>query len=215
MVTVLGAAAGGLAALGVAHHVTGTDAGAMAVWSLASLWHVVSTVVFPVILVAVSIAFTFPSTPKVRPREVVPMRDEMSVLSYAPADRPGSSAGDDERERRERPPARAVDRFYRVTFGDERGFRLWTERVVEFTAILQDVFPAIQDMRPVIFVQLRPSDSAPLQAYVSAGARGLAAHISGGAKVDPTPVTMSELPPGLTMLFGEGVDADEYEHRHA
>jgi len=102
-----------------------------------------------------------------------------------------------------------------VSFADERGFRLWTERVVEFTAALRDILPDLREMRPVIFVPLRPTASAPLFAYVSVGARGLAAHISGGARVDPTPVSLSELPPGLTLLFGEGADADDYEHRHA
>lgn len=102
-----------------------------------------------------------------------------------------------------------------MTFADERGFRLWTERVVEFTAALRDIVPDLLDMRPVIFVPLRPTPGVPLHAYVSTGARGLAAHISGGAKVDPTPLPMSELPPGLTMLFGEGADADEYEKLRA
>jgi hypothetical protein len=110
-------------------------------------------------------------------------------------------------------PSRPVDRFYRVTFADERGFRLWTERVVEFTAALRDLIPAVLDVRPVIFVPLRPAPGEPLLAYVSAGARGLAAHISGGATVDAAPVSVDDLPGGLTMLFGEGVDAAEYERR--
>ena len=110
---------------------------------------------------------------------------------------------------------RPIVRFYRVTFADERGFRLWTERVVEFTSAMRDLIPALLDMRPVIFVPLRPAPDEPLVAYVSAGARGLAAHISGGTKVDATPVTVHDLPGGLTMLFGEGVDAAAYERRHA
>ena len=111
-------------------------------------------------------------------------------------------------------PGRPVDRFYRVTFVDERGFRLWTERVVELTSALRDMIPAMLDMRPVIFVPLRPAPGEALFAYVSAGARGLAAHISGGTKVDPAPVSVDNMPRGLTMLFGEGVDAAEYERRH-
>jgi hypothetical protein len=110
---------------------------------------------------------------------------------------------------------RAVDRFYRVTFVSEHGFRLWTERVVEFTSVLRDVLPQLLDMRPVIFVPLRPAAGGPLHAYVSVGARGLAAHIAGGARVDPAPISHAELPPGLTMLFGDGVDAAEYERRQA
>ena len=112
-------------------------------------------------------------------------------------------------------PGRPVEHFYRVAFADERGFRLWTERVVEFTAALRDIIPAVLEMRPVIFVPLRPAPGEPLFAYVSAGARGLAAHISGGTKVDPTPVAVADLPRGLTMLFGEGADAAAYERRNA
>src|SRR5918997_7197649 len=108
---------------------------------------------------------------------------------------------------------RPVDRFYRVTFADERGFRLWAERVVEFTAALQDLVLDRFDLRPVIFVQLRVAPGVPPVAYVSAGARGLATHISGGVTVGSTPVTASELPDGLTMLFGDGVDADAYDRR--
>ena len=110
---------------------------------------------------------------------------------------------------------RAVGQFYRVTFADERSFRVWTERVVEFTAALRDIIPDLLEMRPVIFVPLQPAQGAPIHAYVSMGARGLAAHISGGSKVDPTPVSAAELPRGLTMLVGEGVDAGEYEKKHA
>src|SRR5918997_3645700 len=89
-------------------------------------------------------------------------------------------------------PGRPVDRFYRVTFTDERGFRLWTERVVEFTSALREIIPAALEMRPVIFVPLRPASGEPLFAYVSAGARGLAAHISGGANVDAAPVRVDD-----------------------
>ena len=107
----------------------------------------------------------------------------------------------------------AVDRFYRVAFTDERSFRQWTERVVEFTALVRDIIVDRGDLRPVIFVPLRPVDGAPLYAYVSAGARGLSTRISGGATVDPKPMRAEELPAGLTMLFSEGVDAEEYEMR--
>ena len=108
----------------------------------------------------------------------------------------------------------AVDRYYRVTFDDERGFRVWTERVVEFTAALRDVLPELGEKRPVIFVPLRPDPDVPLSAYVSAGARGLAARIAGGARVDSAAVTLAQLPRGLTMLYGEGIDAAEYEASH-
>jgi hypothetical protein len=108
----------------------------------------------------------------------------------------------------------AVDRYYRVSFAVERDFRQWTERILEFTAALRDMIPDRPDMRPVIFAPLRPAQGEPLYAYVSTGARGVGIHISGGAVLDPTPVPLAELPRGQTMLFGEPVDAEEYELLH-
>jgi hypothetical protein len=107
-----------------------------------------------------------------------------------------------------------VDRFYRVAFTDERSFRQWTERVVEFSALVRDIVVDHGELRPVIFVPLRPPEGAPLHAYVSTGARGLAARISVGATVDRTPISGADLPPGLTLLFGDVVDAVEYEKGH-
>lgn len=205
--TLLGGGVSGLAVIAATHHLAGAD-----LWGLASLGHLITTVVLPTLLIAVSL--TFLSTPSAHSREPARGGERAPVLAYSTTDGPrdprpesGGRAGDHR-------AIAPVDQFFRVTFADERGYRLWTERVVEFTAILQDVFPTLQDLRPVVFVQLRPSREGPLHAYVSAGARGLAAHISGGAKVDPTPITAAELPPGLTMLFGEGADAAEYESRH-
>lgn len=107
----------------------------------------------------------------------------------------------------------AVDRFYRVTFTDERAFRLWTERIVEFTALVRDLIVDRAELRPVIFVPLRPVEGAPLHAYVSGGARPLAVRISPGATLEPTPINAADLPRGLTMLFGDGADAAEYDQR--
>jgi hypothetical protein len=107
-----------------------------------------------------------------------------------------------------------VDRFYRVAFTDERAFRQWTERVVEFTALVRDIIVDQSELRPVIFVPLRPVPDAPLHAYVSAGARGLALRISGGATVDRLPISAPELPRGLTMLFGDPADAAAYAKLH-
>ncbi|MFN2564472.1 MAG: hypothetical protein ABR499_05605 [Gemmatimonadaceae bacterium] len=215
MLTLLSGAASGFALVGVSHHLTGADVGGAAVSNLAGLWHALSTVVVPTITVAVSVAFAFLSSPSARSPQPTAGNDRAPVLAYARDDSPSASGAGGEGQPGERPAVRPVDRFYRVTFADERGFRLWTERVVEFTSILREIFPALDDMRPVVFVPLRPSRATPLQAYVSAGARGLAAHISGGATVDPAPIAASELPRGLTMLFGEGVDAAEYENRNA
>jgi hypothetical protein len=108
-----------------------------------------------------------------------------------------------------------VTRFYRITFNDERSFRLWTERVVEFSAVVRDLVADRRlELRPVIFLPLRPTPGEVLQAYVSPGARTLTTHLSGAAKVDAEPISAEELPRGLTMLFGDGVDAAAYEKRH-
>ena len=111
-------------------------------------------------------------------------------------------------------PGLVVDRFYRVTFADERGFRRWTERVVELSAVIRDIVVQHLELRPVIFVPLRPADGAALHAYVSIGARTLLAHASGWAEISPLPVSAADLPRGLTMLFGDGIDAAEYERLH-
>lgn len=141
--------------------------------------------------------------------------DRTRLLTHSATEPPSSSDPAGEGQTGGPRAARPGACFYRVTFTDERSFRLWTERVVEFTATLRDILPDLHEIRPVIFVPLHPATGAALHAYVSAGARGLAAHMSGGARVDLTPLTLSELPAGLTMLFGEGADADEYENRHA
>ena len=108
----------------------------------------------------------------------------------------------------------AVDRFYQLTFADESDFRKWTERIVEFTAALRDILPERPELRPVIFVPLRPEHGAPIHCYLSVGARGLGVHLSGGAKVGTTLISLADLPRGLTMLYGDGVDADAYAKRH-
>jgi hypothetical protein len=108
----------------------------------------------------------------------------------------------------------AVDRFYRVAFTDERAFRQWTERVVEFTALVRDLLIDRSELRPVIFVPSRPAPDSPLHAYVSEGARGLAVRISAGATLDRKPISAAELPKGLTMVYGDPIDIAEYEKRH-
>jgi hypothetical protein len=179
------------------------EVGDVPVGSLVRIVHAVSTVALPMVLTIASCAALLVERPRARPE--TPAADATSAVVL--------SAAHGSRSRGEGEGLRPVDRFYRVTFADERGFRLWAERVVEFTAALQDLVLERFERRPVIFV--RPEVARGMQpvAYVSAGARGLAAHISGGARVDPAPVMASELPDGLTMLFGDGVDADAYERR--
>jgi hypothetical protein len=181
------------------------DIGEMPVGSVVRLAHAISTVALPLVLTIASCAAAFLAG---RPgAETPPAHAAPSVVVLSASHGPGSGSGG------ESEAARPVDRFYRVTFADERGFRMWAERVVEFTAALQDLVLERFERRPVIFVQLRVAQGMQPVAYVSAGARGLAAHISGGATVAPQPVMASELPDGLTMLFGDGADADAYERR--
>jgi hypothetical protein len=60
-----------------------------------------------------------------------------------------------------------------------------------------------------------PAPGTALQAYVSAGVRGIAVRIAGGAAVERTPIDIADLPRGLTMLMGESIDEAEYEKGQA
>jgi hypothetical protein len=135
------------------------------------------------------------------------------ALAFSAGDSPGASESEGSVRPRESSVARPVDRFYRVTFADEKVFRTWSERALEFTATLQEFSADLIDPRPVAFVQLTPRPGSPPVAYVSEGARGLASVLIGMAHLTATPVSLWELPDGLTMLFGHGVDADAYERR--
>ena len=96
------------------------------------------------------------------------------MLAHSRADSPDGSDPAGTGQTNARRAVRPVDRFYRVTFADERGFELWAERVVEFALALEDLLPTLDEMRPVVFARLGTPRAAPPQAYVSAGARGLA-----------------------------------------
>ncbi len=212
MLTMVGPESAALAVAAALHHFA--DGATMSISSIAGLWHVLTTVVVPAILIAMSCLITFFSLPS--PRRVSGVdRGQPVVLELSKIDRSGGSGSGPERRSGEHGAECAVTRFYRVTFVDERSFRLWTERVVEFSAVVRDLVADRRlELRPVIFVPLRPAPGAALQAYVSAGARTLTAHLSGAATVDADPIRAEALPSGLTMLFGDGVDADEYEKRH-
>lgn len=196
------------------HHLAiGADGTGLSLWSFAGLWHVMTTVLVPAVLVAVSVVLMLFTPPPSRAPADERLRPPTMVLSMTHG---AGAPGDGERRhgeprQSEREAEQAVTRFYRVTFADERGFRMWVERVVEFAGIVRDLIGEHVDLRPVIFVPLRVTPGAPLHAYVSAGARALAARISGGATVEPQPIGGQQLPRGLTMLFGDGVDAAEYE----
>jgi hypothetical protein len=108
----------------------------------------------------------------------------------------------------------AVERFHRVQFRTQRDFQLWCDRVMEFTSALRELLPDRPGLRPVIFVPVHYASGQPIYAYVSPGIRALAADIADGATVDQAAISAADLPAGLKMLFGEGVDAGEYVKRH-
>jgi hypothetical protein len=96
----------------------------------------------------------------------------------------------------------------------QRDFQMWRDRVMEFTTALRELLPDRPGLRPVIFVPVHYAPGEPIFAYVSPGIRALAADIADGATVDQTTIGVGDLPAGLKMLFGEGVDAGEYVKRH-
>lgn len=118
------------------------------------------------------------------------------------------SSGDAEGSR-----IQAVERFHRVQFTNQRDFQVWCDRVMEFTTALRELLPARPGVRPVIFVPVHYATGQPIIAYVSPGIRALAADIADGATVDQVAIGVGDLPSGLKMLFGEGVDAGEYVKR--
>ena len=192
-------------ALEAAHHF---GDGNVPIGSLMRLAHGVLTVALPLALAAASLAAAFLAA---RARPGKPVVDRPAVLAFSasdsqtPAEPGGSSA---------RRVVQPVNHYYRVTFGDESGFRRWVERVMQFTSGLEETLSDSSDTRPVIFIQLQPTPGASPRAYVSAGARGLAANIADDVRLDPAPIPASALPGGLAMLFGDWVDAAAYE-RHA
>ncbi len=107
---------------------------------------------------------------------------------------------------------RPVERLYRVTFPDPDELRAWRIRVLEYAATVGGLENSGPESRLVVFVPLLPRGHASVHAYVSEGARGLVHNFSRGARLD-TAVPLRELPDGLTLIYGEGVDASAYEHR--
>jgi hypothetical protein len=108
----------------------------------------------------------------------------------------------------------AVERFHRVQFTNQRDFHAWCDHVMEFTTALRKLLPDRPGLRPVIFVPVHYASGQPIFAYVSPGIRALAADIAEGATVDQVAIGAGDLPAGLKMLFGEGVDSGEYVKRH-
>jgi hypothetical protein len=105
-----------------------------------------------------------------------------------------------------------VERLYRVTFPSPDELRAWRVRVLEYAATAGGPAGGAPESRLVVFVPLLPRGHKSVHAYVSDGARGLVRDLSREADIGKA-VSLRELPDGLTLIYGEGVDASAYEHR--
>ena len=105
-----------------------------------------------------------------------------------------------------------VEHLYRVTFPNPDELRAWRVRVLEYAATVDALPGGAPEPRLVVFVPLLPRGRESVHAYVSDGARGLVRDFSREAQIDAA-IPLRELPDGLTLIYGEGVDASAYEHR--
>lgn len=106
-----------------------------------------------------------------------------------------------------------IDRYHRVRFEDDRALRDWAATVMRLAVRPLGLRSAGAGDRAVVFVPLMPSPGASAFGYVSDDARVLADQFASGVQLDGTVVQLGELPEGLTLLYGDGDDADAYEHR--
>jgi len=106
-----------------------------------------------------------------------------------------------------------IDRYYRVRFQDDRALRDWAATVVRLAVRPLGLRSAGAGDRAVVFIPLLPPPGASAFGYVSDDARVLADDFAPGVQLDGTVLQLGELPEGLTLLYGDGSDADAYEHR--
>src|SRR3712207_6823104 len=105
-----------------------------------------------------------------------------------------------------------IDQYYRVRFEDDRALRDWSARVMQLAVRPLGLRSAGVGDHAVVFIPLMPARGASAFGYVSDDARVLAEHFAPDAQLDGTVVQLGELPQGLTLLYGDGADADAYEH---
>ena len=105
-----------------------------------------------------------------------------------------------------------VERLYRVRFPDPDELRDWRVRVLEYAATVGGLAAMTPESRLVVFVPLLARGNRSLHAYVSDAARALVHNFSRLARIEEA-LPLLELPEGLTLIYGEGVDASAYEHR--
>ena len=108
---------------------------------------------------------------------------------------------------------RPVEQFYRVRFPDYRDLHAWMRRVLDHAAVAEEAKAWDDRPRPVIFVPLMAHREPAAFAYVSEGARSLALTLGRGVEVGEGVVAIRDLPDGLTLLYGEGADAESYMSR--
>ncbi len=108
---------------------------------------------------------------------------------------------------------RRIDRYYRVRFEDDRVLRDWATTVMELAVRPFGLRSVGAGDRAVVFIPLMPAPGASAFGYVSDDARVLADHFAPAVQLDGIVVHLGELPEGLTLLYGDGGDADAYEHR--
>jgi hypothetical protein len=106
-----------------------------------------------------------------------------------------------------------INRYYRVRFEDDRALRDWATGVMRLAMRPLGLSSAGAGDRAVVFVPLRTRPGALAFGYVSDDARVLADAVAPGGQLDGTVVPLDELPEGLTLLYGDGGDADAYERR--
>lgn len=110
---------------------------------------------------------------------------------------------------------RPVGPFYRVRFGSRKRLRDWVTRVRVFSQTLHGLEEAEVEPRPVVFAPLIPKDDGDACAYVSDGARWLVISLGIVAELDGATLRTRDLPDGLSLVYGDGVDAEAYERRRA
>ena len=106
-----------------------------------------------------------------------------------------------------------VREYHRVRFADGRALDDWAKDVVKLAVRPFGLRSAGAGPHPVVFVPLRPPPDGLVFGYVSDDACALADGMAPRVELDGTTVPLRELPAGLTLLYGDGSDADAYEGR--
>ena len=106
-----------------------------------------------------------------------------------------------------------VNQYYQVRFADVRALRDWATAVMQLAARPLGLRSAGAGGRAVVFVPLMPRAGTSVYGYLSDDACPLADGLAPDVQLDGTVLRADELPAGLTMLYGDGAEAEAYEHR--